>query len=162
MARTLSTKFVEAVNAAETDEAFIALVTISHDDLDTPIKVTSDSVKTEQSSSAGGDTFEPFPFELDLPDDTDDMSGALARLRIDAVDRRVVEAVRKIGGVPSVDVEIVLASDPDTVELSWPTFSLSNVRYDAMKIEGDLVLEVLDQEPFPTDSFNPQLFPGAF
>lgn len=108
------------------------------------------------------DEYQPFPFELELPDDTDDMSGALARLRVDAVDRRVVEAVRRIGGVPSVDVEIVLASDPDTVELSWPTFSLSNVRYDAMKIEGDLVLEVLDQEPFPADAFNPDLFPGAF
>lgn len=164
MSRTssLSSTFVEAVNAAETDEAFLVLVTIDDADLSDPIRVTSDSVKTEKSSSEGGDVYQPFPFEVELPDDTDDMGGALARLRMDAVDRRVVEAVRRVSGVPEVTLEVVLASDPDTVEVSWPTFSLSNARYGDQAIEADLTLEVLDQEPFPGPAFNPALFPGLY
>lgn len=162
MSRSLSSTFVQAVNAAETDEVFLVLLTVNHEDLAAPLKVTSDSVETTKSSSAGGDTYDPFPFEIELPLDDEDLSGALARLRIDAVDRSFVEAVRRIGGVPKVDVEIVLASDPDTVEATWPTFALSNGRYDATTIEGDLVLEVFAQEPFPGDKMDPGLFPGLF
>lgn len=158
MSRALSSTFVEAVNAAETDEAFLVLVTIDDADLSDPIRVTSDAVQTV----SGGDTYQPFPFEVELPDDTDDMGGALARLRMDAVDRRVVEAVRRVSGVPEVTLEVVLASDPDTVEISWPVFSLSNARYGDQAIEADLTLEVLDQEPFPGPAFNPALFPGLY
>jgi len=159
MSRALSSTFVEAINSTETDEVFLILVTISHPDLVDPIRVTSDSVKTTLSD---GTEYIPFPFRASLPDDSEEASGALAKLTIDAVDRRVVEAVRKISGIPDVELSIVLASDPDTTEAAWPTFKMSNARYDKMTIEGDLVLELLDQEPFPADSFDPARFPGMF
>jgi len=158
MSRALSSTFVEAVNSTETGEVFLILVTISHPDLANTIRITSDSVDTVSN----GNTFVSFPFRASLPDDSEEASGALAKLTIDAVDRRVVEAVRKISGVPDVEIDIVLASDPDQLEASWPTFKMSNARYDKMTIEGDLVLELLDQEPFPADSFDPARFPGMF
>lgn len=154
----LTSTFVEAVNAQETGEVFLVLLTIDEDGLSSPIRVTSDSVTT----TSNGDDYVPFPFEIELPEDTDEMSSTLARLRIDAVDRRVIEAIRSISGVPTVEIKIVLASDPDTVEVSWPVFSLSNVRYGDTKVEGDLTLEVLDQEPYPGNKMDPGLFPGLF
>lgn len=158
MARNVSAAFIEAVNATNTTEVFLGLVTIDHPDLDVPIRVTTDSVKTLSE----GQEYLPFPFTLRLPTDEDDARGALAQIQIDAVDRRIVTAARQISGVPKVDISIVLASNPDAVEVSWPTFNLSNFRAQADTITGDLVFELLEQEPFPGDRFDPTLFPGLF
>jgi len=158
VSRTLSSAFVESVNASETDQAFLSLITISHADLSEPIRVTSDSVETVSN----GNTFVPFPFQLNLPKDEDDPSGVLAKIKIDAVDRRVVEAIRQISSPPDFDIQIVLSSDPDAVEVDWPNFKLSNVTYDAQTVEADLVLELLEQEPYPGAKFDPARFPGLF
>ena len=158
MARNVSSTFLSSVNAADADEVFLVLLTIDHADLSSPIRVTSDSVDTVSN----GNTFQTFPFQIRLPTDDDDSRGALASVTIDAVDRRVVEAARTISGVPKVTIEVVLASDPDTIEISWPDFNLANHRADSDTISGELVLELLDQEPFPSGRFDPVGFPGLF
>lgn len=158
MSRNVSAEFVEAVNAAETDEAFLVLLKLDGKELDDPIRLTSDSVDT----SSRGNTYVHFPFKVELPKDNDDTGGTLARLKVDAVDRRVVNAARRVRGQPEVELEVVLASDPESVEISWPVFKLANARYGDTAIEGDLTLEVLDQEPFPSQNMNPGLFPGLF
>jgi hypothetical protein len=59
-------------------------------------------------------------------------------------------------------MEIVLASDPDTVEAKFVDFKLTNVTYDAHVVQGDLTIEDFTAEPFPAASFSPSLFPGIF
>jgi len=105
-----------------------------------------------------------FPYRIQLPRDEDEASGSLAHVEVDAVDRRVVEAIRNISGVPNFDLIVANVSDPDnpTIEIEWPTFSLANARYDATSVKGDLVLELLEQEPFPSSKFDPARFPGIF
>ena len=46
MSRNLSTEALQALYAPETEEAFLILLTIDHEDLDTPIRVGSDGVNT--------------------------------------------------------------------------------------------------------------------
>jgi hypothetical protein len=158
MPQQLSSQFIEAVNASETDEAFLVLLTITHAELPEPIRVTSDSVETVSQ----GNTFVPFPFKIALPEVDSDSSGILASIEIDGVDPRIVKALRKIQSYPMFKVEVVLASSPDTIEVTWPQFKLSNAKYDAQSVTGDLVLELLDQVPFPSGKFDPARFPGLF
>ena len=155
--RDVSLTFRQAVNAEETGEAFLILITIDHADLAQPIRVSSDAVDTESR----GETFHACPFDLSLPDDPDQGSAA-ARISIDNVDRDIVIALRSISTAPSVTMELVLASDPDTVEASFEDFELKHADYDALVVQGDLSIESFMSEPFPGDIFSPACFPGVF
>jgi len=157
MSRNLSLTAKQALNASETAEAFLILLTIDHADLTQPIRVSSDGVDTTSQSN----TFVAFPFDLTLPDDMDNQAPR-ARLTIDNIDRQIVQAIRDIGGAPSVKIEIVRAADPDTIEASFPDFKLENVSYDAMTVQGELTLEDFTAEPFPARVFSPADFPGLF
>jgi hypothetical protein len=157
LTRTLSTLTRQALNAPETDETFIILLTLDHDDLEEPVRVTSDAVTTVSR----GNTFAPFPFQLFLPDD-DENRAPRARLTIDNIDRQIISTLRQLQTAPTLLMEIVLASDPDTVEAKFVDFKLTNVTYDAHVVQGDLTIEDFTAEPFPAASFSPSLFPGIF
>ena len=157
MARSISLTAKQAINAPETSEAFIILLTIDHSDLAAPIRVSSDAVDTVSR----GNSFVAFPFDLSLPDDTDDRPPR-AKLKIDNVDRRIVQSIRTSSSSPSVLIEIVRGSDPDTVEAAFPDFQMRDIGYDALVVEGALTLEELTGEPYPARIFSPAAFPGLF
>lgn len=157
MPRDVSQTLREAVHGQETGEAFLVLLTLNHDDLAAPIRVVNDGADL----ASRGETFQAFPFRLALPSDMDERPPRM-RLQIDNVDRTVVQALRSISGAPTVLVEVVLASDPDTVEASFPDFVLRAADYDALAVTGELVLERFIHEPFPAQRFTPANFPGLF
>ncbi len=157
MSRSLSSLAQQSLYAAETGDAFLVLLTLSHPDLSAPICVTSDALPTVSN----GVTFVPFPFDLALPNDLDAKSYR-ARLVIDNVDRQIVTAVRSVTTAPDILIQIVRAATPDTVEAAFVDFKLTNVIYDAYRIEGDLTVEDFTAEPYPAGSFSPGFFPGLF
>lgn len=53
--------------APETGTAWLVLLTLEHPGLDRPIRVTSDGVAT----LSNGVVYDPFPFEVTLPDDVE-------------------------------------------------------------------------------------------
>lgn len=143
--------------AQQTGEAALILLTLDHDDLGTPLRVTSDQVNT----TSRGDTYYAYYFDFQLPVDSGERQ-PIARLSIDNVDRAILEAVRAISSPLDVTMEIVLGSTPDTVEASWQGFKLVRVTYDVLTVSGDLVMENFMSEPYPAGSFTPTLFPGVF
>ena len=84
------------------------------------------------------------------------------RVVMDNVSREMVEVLRALGSPPSVDVELVSTTSPNDVLASWPQFLLVNIDYSAETIAGDLVLETLFYEPFPSGTFTPSEFSGLF
>jgi len=160
VSRNLSPTTEQALYDEETGEVIATLITISHADLNDPIRLTDNG----EDVTYNGNTYMHFPYRIQLPRDEDEASGSLAHVEVDAVDRRVVEAIRNISGVPDFDLIVANISDPNspTVEVEWPTFSLANARYDSTSVKGDLVLEVLTEEPFPADKQDPSRFPGMF
>lgn len=157
MSRSLSQNTLQALFAAETGEAFLILLSLAHEDLVEPIRVTSDAVETVSL----GRIFTPYPFDLFLPDEKDNQSPR-ARLRLDNISREIVAAIRSISTSPTVLMEIVRAQDPDAIEASFPDFRFTNVTYDALTVEGDLSIEDFTAEPYPARVFSPGDFPGLF
>lgn len=157
MSRLFSAAAKAALFSAETEEAFLVLLTLSHADLATPMRVSSNGVDT----LSRGNSFISFPFELTLPDDEENRPPR-AKLAIDNVDRQIVSAIRAISSAPTLLIEIVRAAAPDTVEASFVDFKLTNVRYDSTRVEGDLTIEDFTSEPYPAATFSPSLFPGIF
>ncbi len=157
MSRALSNTLRQAINSQETAEVFLILLTIDHDDLLEPIRVSNDIVDTVSN----GESFIALPFQLELPND-DENGSPRAKLTIDNVDRQIVLAVRSISTAPNMNVKIVLASDPDTIEAEFPNFKFTNISYNQLTVSGDVTVEDFMLEPFPAGNFNPSEFPGIY
>lgn len=164
--RNLSNAAKLAMYAQQTREAFIMLVSINHSSFTQPIRVSSDPTEIlpiagERGTVSRGEEYVFAPFSIMLPQQ-DDTGIARSSVSIDNVDRRIVAAVREANGPLDVTIEIVLASSPDTVEVSAPNFRMDRVSYDALTVSGDISVEYFELEPFPARRFTPADFPGLF
>jgi len=146
-----------AVNAQETDEVFLLLLALDHDDLAEPIRV----VNNTEDVTSRGNAYVAYPFEIALPDE-DPESVARVTLRIDNVDREIVKSLRAIQAPLSVALEVVMASSPDTVEAGPFNMTLVAAEYDALTVTGELAFEDVLNESFPGHSYIPSEYPGLF
>jgi len=166
---SISATFRQAAYAQETGRTIIALITITHSSISEPIRICTNP--TERLATyedeivygtvSNGENYIYLPLSLQVPSDTDEGPGNMT-IEFDNIHRAYTEAIRSIFTPPTVTVDLVLDSTPDTVEVSWPEFLLTNVTYNSLTIQGTLELEILDREPFPAGTFNPTSFPGLF
>ncbi len=160
MTRAVSLDFIAAVNAQETGEAFIVLVTIAHPDLPSPVYLNNSGANLVSR----GNTYLACPFQPTLVEDTDDRPPQ-AKLSIDNIDLTLVAALREAaaaGVPPLVALEVVRLSDPDLVEAEFTDFEMRDITYNSLTIEATLSLESLFQEPACGYSFTPTYFSGLF
>ena len=157
MTRSLSLAARRAVNAQETAEVFLLLLTLDHPDLAEPIRV----VNNLEPIISRGHSFVAYPFEIALPDEDPD-TVARVTLRIDNVDREIVRSLRSITSPLSVSLEVVMAASPDTVEAGPFNMTLAAAEYDALTVTGELAFEDVLNEPFPGHSYVPGEYPGIF
>lgn len=136
---------------------FLLLLTITHASLAAPIRVVNNTVNI----TSLGETFAAFPFQIQLPNEQED-SPPRMRLVIDNVDRTIIASLRPLTSPPAIQLDVCLASQPDTLEASFPGFQLQSVDYDQFAVEGDLALDDIVTEPFPEGSYTPQYFAGLF
>lgn len=166
MSRNVSSAFKQAAFSQETNTAFIMLVTISHDSFSDDIRLASDSYEDLPTAGVRGvisrsEEYIYLPLAIVLSQE-DDSGVARASISVDNINRDIIAAVRSATSAVSVTIEVVLSSDPDTVEVSVQDFRLERVEYDAFTVSGDLSVEYFDLEPFPSGRFTPSKFPGMF
>lgn len=157
MSRTTSALFREAITAQETDQVFLVLITIAHEELEDDIRV----VVNMENITSRGQLYVAYPVDVELPSENED-SPPQARLTIDNISTEITRAVRAIRSAPVVTIEIVLADTPDLVEASFPTFYMQGVSYDKLTVSGTLTVDDFTTEPYPSLTFNPAQFPGLF
>ena len=133
----------------------LILLKIDHVDLAEAIFVVNDRVNVTSNAQE----YIAFPFEIRLPDSLED-APPRATLLIDNVSREIGQAIRDISTAAIVTISVVLRADPDTIEMDFPVMRLTNIRYDALQVSGDLEFEDLTREPFPARIFSPAEFPG--
>lgn len=157
MPRTLSATAAASALAAQTAEVWLACLTISGSGLPT-FRIVTDNVPLERSVG----TFQPYPFEADLPDDVERTAGTVD-IRICNVDREVTRLLKEYGGIPQARLEIVLASQPDIVEVGPFDFSVLAAEADELTISLKLGHnEDLLNQRVPAQSYNPSNSPGLW
>jgi hypothetical protein len=85
-------------------------------------------------------------------------------MSIDNIDTEILKAIRNLTGKrPSVRMEVVLASSPDTVEAGPFNFSILSINYNAASIQGTIGFEddILNTA-FPADTYTPTNSKGLF
>lgn len=154
MSRALSSGARAALYEQTSDEIWLELITIDHDDLATPIRLVGNS----EDVVSNGNTFTACGFPpVPLPSDGQDVT-----LIVENVSQTILTAVRSIVTPIDITLEVVLASDPDTVEAGPFEFQSRKFVFSARTIEFSLMFEPLLSEPFPASSYTPIDYPGLF
>lgn len=165
---SLSPACLRAMLSPEADEDLFTLLTFTGGGISEPIRI-ADGYTDRLSETADeivygltsrGSQFIFLPFTLTLPNDDDADPGC--ELTMHDVTRQLMPTLRTLTGPPSVTIELVLASSPDTVEASFPGFQLGAVTYNDSTITGQLTVASLAHEPFPCHTFTPSYFSGLF
>lgn len=157
MPRSVSQPTKQAIYDQETDEAFLVLLTLSHEDLASPIRVVNNGVDIVSN----GDTFQGFPFDINLPSELE-AEAPSAKITIDNVDQQMIVAIQSISSAPAIKLELVRSGDTDTIEAVFDNFKLTSIEYNAESISGTLTIEDFVLEPYPNALFSPANFPGLF
>jgi hypothetical protein len=83
-------------------------------------------------------------------------------LVITNVDKLLVDGVRSIATPLDVKLQVVLASDPNTIEAGDFDMKLRDVNYDAMTLTGRCNFNDLLNEPYPAGTYTPADYLGLF
>jgi len=165
--RILSLNFRKALFSQESGEVPIFLLTITHASLAVPIYLTTDPTERYQDSPPLYRTvsrsidFIYAGVDVTIPNEEDKVPPT-SKLTVANVTRDLIPLARSVNSPPSVKIEAVLASDLDTVEMTWPALDMSNLQYDANQLVFDLTMDSLVSEPFPSGTFSPASFPGLY
>lgn len=156
--KQISATALEAVLAQQTGELFLTVVKITHPDIGTPLRYVNDHVALNRA----GEVYNPAAFEFRLPNDRED-NVPTGEILLDNVDRQIIQAVRPLKAAPEIEVNIVLRSQPETVEIGPLEFKLRRFDYNAQIIRGRLAYdEDFLTSGVPKYTFSPRLAPGLF
>lgn len=150
-----STVWLDNLQSDNATDPILYLLTIDHVDLPEPIRWVRDRVGVTSRSQP----FVAFPFEFAPPGETED-GRTPARLIIDNVDKRIVETIRALTTAPTLLIETVLRSAPDTVTEDFPIFNLTVASGDRNTVQADMLDDPDDNEPVMQWKFTPGFAPA--
>lgn len=156
------------LEAENSPDALIAFLTVAHPALASPIRVVSDVFAYE----VDGARYEGFPFGFKLLTDGDGLPRT--ELRIEAVDRRLSQALRGLTGRAEVALDLRSTADfdlsadprvavgPATPIYAFRHFTLRDVAGSASEINGTVSLVDYAVEPWPAIRATEGRAPGLF
>lgn len=189
---TLSASAIKAMFSSETDARLIMLITVyDPENPSVPVLRLADGFTQRLTANNPGDVsgqpvtsddeviygvvsrghnYVFMPMEIEMPGELE-TGVSNCSIAIQYVTAEAIELIRShIFGPAKIDIELVLAGDPDeagasnpnTVEATFPGFYVTNITYTAQAINLDLTMIDYAREPFPCYSFTPSYFPGLF
>lgn len=154
-----------AMYAENTGEVPVVLATITHPELDAPVRLSSDPTQRLSVDPLVYGTVsngEPFEFVMMSPVLPDQQRGQSPRaaLAFENVDRDSVALLRSITTPMRVRLDLVLASAPDAIEESYTDLRAVRAGYDADRITLDISREPFTAEPWPSGKMTQARMPG--
>jgi hypothetical protein len=148
--------WLSAINDGETGEVVLTLLRLSHADWASDVLLVNNTSDVVHD----GETFTAAGFDLALPDQAQDRNAAMRWTLMD-VDHDVIALLRTTNDVIDVEVSVILASDPDTVQAGPYAAEIrsADIRYGS--VSGALVVyPVMEEVANATYRFSVGQFPG--
>lgn len=165
MPRPVSLNFRAVADAQATDVVPIVLVTITHPDLEAPLRLSTDpTVRTSSDPLTYGTWHQGQLYEFVvltalLPDDIED-SPARTSLSFENVDVDLVSVLRAVRRPATMELRMVLSNALDTVEDRYTDLLLTHIQGDADKLTADISREYLGAHNWPYGRMTAGRFAG--
>jgi len=173
--RNLTPAMIAALSGQQTDEVFVILLTFGRilrttNAYEVLARFSTDPTVRHSltpllyKTVSNGQDFFYIPMSISLPNDTDG-SPTTAQLQIANVGLELIDMLRTIDADTynyTVDLDVVVASDPNTIGYAVPTLDLVQADWDENTVTLSLTIEALDREPYPSGNFTPKGFPALF
>jgi uncharacterized protein DUF1833 len=167
MPRELSLTARTAFNAERTDEVSVVLVTITHADLEEPIRLSSDpTVRLSDDPLRYGTRHQGAEYEFVLvsavlPDDREGQPIGVT-LAFENVARDMASIARAVVTPAQADIVLVLASSPDEIEEAYTGLRAVRGTYDAARVTFEFSRQLATKKPWPAHRMTQNRFPGLF
>jgi hypothetical protein len=132
------------------------LVTISH-----PSFTTIRLVNNTEDIVSRSETYLSFPMNITPPADDGETAREVS-IEFDNVSLELITEFRQITSPADIKIEIVLASDPSQVQLSYEELKLRNITYDKQRIRAKLYMDSFLNVELTSESYGATNFPGLF
>jgi hypothetical protein len=152
----LSPALLAQLYAQESDVPFLMLVTLIH-----PSFTTIRLVNNSEDIVSNGETFTAFPMRIRLPVDDGETSREVA-IEFDNVSRELIDEVRTVTSPIDVKLEMILASNPDDVQVTLDELKMRNVTYNKSVVSARLYLDSFLNVELTSERYSPKLYPGLF
>lgn len=167
--RTISLATLSQLYAQESQVPLLSFVTITHPQLQTPLRFVNDYRAAGAPYTLNGAQYLWFPFDCTFPLDRADQPPQ-AKLIADATDLSIVTAIRAVPVTPppNFQLQLILSSYAENGVLTNPPieasflFTVRQIIYDAHTVQATLMYELFLDEPFPGIYFVPSSTPGLF
>lgn len=156
MSNTLSAALLAEMFSQDSSDPFLMLVTLTHEDI-TPIYLVNNTVNI----TSRGTEFIAFPMKIRLPSD-DGESQRSVSIDFDNVSLELIDEMRTITNPLDVKLEMILASNPDEVQLDLQELKLNNIAYDKQKITATLFMDSFLDIAMTSEKYTPTNYPGLF
>jgi hypothetical protein len=142
--------------AQESDDPFLCLVTLTHSSFST-IRLVNNSVDI----LSNGFTFTAFPMKIRMPVD----DGETARdfqIDFDNASLALITSLRSVTGDIAVKIDMILASMPDIIQLSFEDLIVRTITYTATKVSARIVMDSFLSVEITSERYTPSIYPGLF
>ncbi len=152
----LSPEVLAQLFSQESNDPFLALVTLSH-----PSFTTLRLVNNSQNIVSRGNTYLAFPLKFRLPVD-DGESAREVQMEFDNVGLELIDEIRSVTTPIDVKIELILASLPNAVQTSLEELKISNISYNSKVITAKLYMDGFLNVEMTSEKYNPSTYPGLF
>ncbi len=155
--RSLTPELLAQLYSQDSGDPFLMLLTMTHSSWASPFRL----VNNTQDVISRTHTYMAYPFNLTLPVDDGETTREVS-LSLDAVSGILIEEMRKVQTPISVIIEMVVASNPDIVQIEISGLQLKQIQYNTRQITGRLQLDDFLATSLDSDKYTPTIFPGLF
>jgi len=154
--RTLSNNALAQLFFQESDDPFLMLVTLTHSSFS-----TLRFVNNVEDITSRGNLYSAFPMKITLPTD-DGESLREVQINFDNVSLELIDEIRTVTDYIDVTIEMILASDPDFVEIEVGELKIKDVSYNQTSVSARLFMDDFLNTEMTGEKYTPTNFPGLF
>lgn len=157
MSNTLSPQLIAQLLAQESNDPFLTLITLSHPDWAEDVRLVNNSVDI----TSRGNVFMAFPVKIRLSADDGETAKTFS-LELDNVSLELVDKIRTVTTAIGVKLEMILASLPDDIQISYSELEIATITYNKSKIQASIVLDNFLNTELTSERYGPINYPGLF
>ncbi len=139
----------------ESGDPFLTLVTLTH------VAFTARLVNNSSDIVSNGFTFTAFPMKIRLPVD-DGQTVRDLTIDFDNASLDLIANFRSVTDSIGVKIEMVLASMPDVIQISYDDLLIKNIAYTATKVSAAISMDNFLSIEMTSERYAPTNFPGLF